>query len=180
MKRLQKESGSKEEFPGGVDLAHFAKSCRIAPNAKVGLAELSTLVLGRRLNEVHVSTHWEDQNLSEEQIQYASLDAYASQAIYNRLLEIERLGNIPENVPHDLPVTVYQEDGQKVIAHGIWSKLNFENNPILDGVDFQTSENIRLVAVEIQKITIPAAIIKSHHQHALKDFGLLPFTIICK
>ena len=181
-KKLQKEKIT-QEFVGGVDLAHLAKKCCMAPNAKIGLAELSAIVLGHQLNKdqnIRVSTHWEDKNLSDEQINYAALDAYASQAIYNKLIRVEKFGNIPDNAEAGLAVTIYQEDGQKIIAYGIWSELNFDDHPVVDGIDFQKSENIKLVAIKVQKISIPGAIITSHHKRALKDFGALPFTIICK
>ena len=37
---------------------------------------------------------------------------------------------------------------------------------------------MKFVAIDIQKILIPAATISTHHGHALKDFGLPPFTVI--
>jgi len=181
LKRLQRETGIKEEFLGGVDLAAFAKKCHTAPNAKVGLAELSALVLNHRLEKneaIRISTEWDNNNLSNEQIKYAALDAYASQAIYNRLIEIEKFGKIPENVKEGLAVIIYQQDGQKVIAHGTWSSINFQRDQVIDGINFKAAENMKLVAIDIQKILIPAATVPTHHGHALKDFGLPPFTVI--
>ena len=106
------------------------------------------------------------------------MDAYASQAIYNWLIEIEKFGNISENVKEGLAVIIYQQDGQKVVAHGTWSSINFQRNQVIDGINFKAAENMKLVAIDVQKILIPGAIIQTHHGHALKDFGIPPFTVI--
>jgi len=106
------------------------------------------------------------------------LDAYASQAIYNWLVEIEKFGNMPDNVKEGMAVIIYQQDGQKVVAQGTWSPINFQRNQVIDGIDFKAAENIKLVAIDVQKILIPGAIIQTHHGCALKDFGLPPFTVI--
>jgi len=183
LKKLQKDAGIKNEFPGGVDLASFAKKCHVAPNARVSLAELSALVLNHRLEknqQTRVSTDWDNAKLSDAQIAYVSLDAYVSQAIYQRLIEVEKFGNIPKNMQVGMAVTVYQEDGQKAIIHGTWSSLNLDEHPVVDEIEFKSIEHTKLVAIEVQKILIPAAIIQTHKSRALKDFGLPPFTVIVK
>ena len=49
LKRLQKESKCTEAFTEYKNLARMAKDCHMSPNAQVGLAELSALVLKARL-----------------------------------------------------------------------------------------------------------------------------------
>lgn len=91
------------------------------------------------------------------------MDAYASQAIYNWFIEIEKFGNISENVKEGLAVIIYQQDGQKVVAHGTWSSINFQRNQVIDGINFKAAENMKLVAIDVQKILIPGTIIQTHH-----------------
>ena len=86
---------------------------------------------------MRISTEWDNNNLSNEQIKYIALDAYASQAIYDRLIEIEKFGKIPENIKEGLAVIIYQQDGQKIIAHGTWSSINFQKDQTIDGINFK-------------------------------------------
>ena len=88
----------------------------IAPNARVRLIELSALVLGSKLNKddaIQVSTEWENINLSQDQIMYIAQDAHDSKCIYEKLVQLEKYGNVPQNVKPGLPGIIYQEDGQK-------------------------------------------------------------------
>lgn len=78
---LQESSRSITPFVGGVDLARFAKDRMIISNARMGLSELSAVLLGHQLPKnvsERISTLWEEDVLSDEQIRYAALDAYAS------------------------------------------------------------------------------------------------------
>jgi hypothetical protein len=152
-----------------------------SPKCKSKLKELSALVLGFKLNKndtIRVSTEWENANLSQDQIMYIAQDAHASKCIYEKLVELEKYGNVPQNAAPGLPVIIYQEDGQKIIAYGTWSSLNSEENAVIDNIALHTSD--KLVAIEIQKISVPGAIIESHKNQALKDFGPPPFRLVCK
>ena len=53
---------------------------------------------------------------SQDQIMYIAQDAHASKYIYEKLVELEKYGNVPQNAVPGLPVIIYQEDGQKIIA----------------------------------------------------------------
>ena len=113
---LQTEGNIKDSFSSAVELAPFAKKCHIAPNARLSLIELSALVLGSKLNKddaIQVSTEWENINLSQDQIMYSAQDAHDSKCIYEKLVQLEKYGNVPQNVKPGLPVIIYQEDGQK-------------------------------------------------------------------
>lgn len=109
---------------------------------------------------------------------YIAQDAHASKCIYEKLVELEKYGNVPQNAAPGLPVIIYQEDGQKIIAYGTWSSLNSEENAVIDNIALHTSD--KLVAIDIQKISVPGAIIESHKNQALKDFGPPPFRLVCK
>lgn len=181
--KLKDEAGLSDPFPGGIDLARLAKECHVAPNAKVGLAELTGLVLKSKLlkdKDIRVRTEWESTTLTPEQRTYAATDAYASLKIFEELEKLKNNGNVPEDAVAGLPVCVHQEDGQKLIAYGSWSELNSHAEAALDGIHINQSGSTRYAAVLIEKLVVPAALIRTHHNRALKDFGTLPFTIICK
>ena len=171
----------KNSFSSAVELAPLAKRCHVAPNAKVGLTELSALVLGFKLNKddtIRVSTEWENANLSQDQIMYIAQDAHASKCIYEKLVELEKYGNVPQNAVPGLPVIIHQEDGQKIIAYGTWSSLNSEESAVIDTIALHNSDKI--LAIEVQKVSVPGEIIESRKNQALKNFEPPPFTLLCK
>ena len=108
---------------------------------------------------------------------YIAQDAHASKCTYKKLVELEKYGNVPQNAVPGLPVVIYQEGGQKIIAYGTWSSLNSEENAVIDNIALQNSDKI--LPIEVQKVSVPGAIIESHKNQALKDFGPPPFTLIC-
>jgi len=72
---LQKACHSPEPFVSGINLAKFAKDCRVVPTAQCSLADLCALTLKKRLNKnvpEHISQAWEDMTLTEEQLNYAA------------------------------------------------------------------------------------------------------------
>lgn len=91
LKYLQQVYGSASPFLGGIDLGKFAKDQLAVKSARIGLADLCAEVLGKRLNKnfsEHVGTSWEADILTDEQLQYATLDVYASIHIYDTLSAI--------------------------------------------------------------------------------------------
>ena len=155
LQRLQKESGSEREFSGFIELAQMAKACQASQNARVGLAELSALVLKQQLPKdkaICISDQWDNEVLSEDQVSYAVRDAYASLQIYKRLKVLTELGSVPENAPSGFLVDIYQNDCQKLIATGAWVSV--------------VSDSTSMCTVEVKKIHVPAAIIE-HHKCAL-------------
>ena len=109
---------------------------------------------------------------------YIAQDAHASKCIYEKIVQLEKYGNVPQNATAGLPVIIDQEDGQKTIAYGAWSSLNTEEDAVIDDIALHTSD--KLVAIEIQKVSVPGAIIESHRKKALKYFGPPPFILVCK
>lgn len=68
---------------------------------------------------IRVSDDWDALNLSADQIRYAATDAYASLAVYQALMAIPVPGNLPEVPPLGLPISVLDDGGNKVVAHGV-------------------------------------------------------------
>ena len=108
---------------------------------------------------------------------YIAQDAHASKCTHEKLVELEKYGNVPQNAVPGQPVIIYQEDGQKIIAYGTWFSLNSEENAVIDNITLHNSDKI--LAIEVQKVSVPGEIIESCKNQALKDFGPPPFTLIC-
>src|SRR5882762_1217014 len=178
LKRLQDAANVHNQFPGAVDVAQIAKKCHVTKNAQTSLAELSALVLNHRMDTYHdlrVSNEWDSKDLTEEQKICTALDAYASLCIYEKLQTIPIPGDIPETPHAGFLVSLYQDDGQTLIAHGHWSRINMQSNPEVQNI--KVSKDI--VAVEISKVLVPGAILDLHKK-SLASLGIVPFTVVCK
>jgi ribonuclease D len=124
LKYLEEACRSQEPFVGGVDLARLAKDRFLVKTACVGLAELCAVVVGKRLNKnvpEHISSSWDDADLSPAQVLYAALDAYASLCIYNKLMTISSPMPLSEPPTVGLPVLLFNNDRTQVLASGIIS-----------------------------------------------------------
>ena len=123
LKRLQNECNSQTPFVGAVELANLAKAQGVISDAHAGLAEICAAVLHARLNkptDLRVSSNWDNDVLSSEQLQYAALDAWASLQIYHQLSQFALPEVITDSALPGTPVSIHQDDGQ-IIAHGILS-----------------------------------------------------------
>ncbi|KIM48835.1 hypothetical protein M413DRAFT_59520 [Hebeloma cylindrosporum] len=95
---LQAACHSETPFVGGLDLAKSAKERRIISSTQCSLADLSAIILNKRLNKnvpERISPAWEDATLTQQQLDYASRDVYASLLIYRHLSTLDvpqRLG----------------------------------------------------------------------------------------
>ena len=115
---LQKACHSPEPFVGGIDLAKFAKDRRVVPSAQCSLADLCAITLKKRLNKnipECISQAWEDMTLTEEQLNYAARDAYASLAIHQYLSTVDFPRRLPEKLTALVPVLLYNADNMVVI-----------------------------------------------------------------
>lgn len=134
-------------------------------------------MLGKRLNKntpLRTSQAWENRVLSDEQISYAALDAYASLLIYEELINNYTVpSTLPASTPPLTPVLLYTANLQKVIAEGVTSQ---DVNPTTcNGVAVMPLH----VVVDIHRVLVPGALISSHNNQSLESFGPLPFSIVC-
>jgi len=92
---LQKAIKSQVSFIGGdrgVDLAKIAKDRHVTTSAQLSLADLCAFILNKRLNKnvsERISQSWEDTTLTQEQLNYAACDAYASLLLYQYLSKVD-------------------------------------------------------------------------------------------
>ena len=124
LRRLENEYISSVLFVGAVELAPFAKAKNVISDARLGLGDICAAVLHQSLdksNPVRLGSDWNCATLSDEQIQYASQDAYASLQIYLRLSEMTVSPLVLHSALPGTPISVYHDDG-KLIAHGILSQ----------------------------------------------------------
>ncbi|KAJ7586925.1 hypothetical protein C8J56DRAFT_1051224 [Mycena floridula] len=173
---LQECCGSQTTFKGGINLGAFAKDRLVIKNAKISLEDLCATVLQRCLNKnvsERVSSHWEDADLTTEQIKYAALDAYTSLAIYQALISIPLPSPLPSEPAIHTPVLLFSDDKARLVARGRISMLH--NSSEYDKINITPKRCI----LEILECYVPGAIISTHHKRSLDSFGPTPFNIVC-
>lgn len=177
LRHLQLESQSATPFVGAIDLARLAKDRRIVSSAQAGLAELCALVLHRRLNKAipeRVSMAWENDELTQEPLSYAALDAYACLQIYKELIKISAPCPLPDTmpIPHT-PILLYHTDNTRMIASGVISPHSADAR--FDGISITPKRTV----ITVQEVFIPGALVTTHNQRSLKSFGPPPFDVVC-
>lgn len=161
-------------FSGGVNLGKLAKERHLVPSAKCSLSDLCAAVLHKRLDKnvpERLSSQWESEILTKEQVDYAARDAYVSLILYHEILRTPIPSPIPSNPSTGLPVLVYHDDNTRLIAHGYITKLVNTNE-----IEGARISNVREV-VRITCVVIPGAILKTHGR-PLSSFGPTPFNIV--
>ena len=172
---LQKACNSPEPFVGGIDLAKLAKDRRVVPSAQCSLADLCAITLKKRLNKnipERISQAWEELTLTEEQLNYAARDAYASLSIHQYLSSVDVPRRLPEKLTALVPVLLYNADNTVVIAEGQISV--HLSDAQYDGFNITPSKTV----IDVLKVLVPGALVTSHAKRALNSFGPVPFTVI--
>ncbi|KAF6742075.1 hypothetical protein DFP72DRAFT_831643 [Ephemerocybe angulata] len=176
---LQRACNSKTEFCGAVDLSTYAHERFISlPSRNLSLSDLCASVLGRCLPKnvpERVGTDWENKKLTDAQLKYAACDAHVALAIYSRLSLVPVPSPIAPAAPLPLAgtsVLVFNSDKKQPIARGRIARP--PQSGILDGMAMKPGQ----LAVEIQNIMVPGAILPSHQDRPLSSFGPPPFPII--
>ncbi|KAG6891629.1 hypothetical protein C0992_001314 [Termitomyces sp. T32_za158] len=166
-------------FQGGLDLASFAKQRLLITDARVSLAELTAVILGKCLAKnrtERVSSNWNDQELTTDQIQYAACDAYVSLCLYNKISQspeptsISSTSNLADLVGQ--PVVVLTGDKKKIAARGVISKA--VTHPSFDNINITLTRTV----VSIQEIMIPATVMTQHRHQPLSSMGSVPFDVV--
>ncbi|KAK0477552.1 hypothetical protein IW261DRAFT_1632885 [Armillaria novae-zelandiae] len=136
---FQEESGVKQPFAGGVDVAHLAKRKGVVKNTQISLADLPD---------------WHSDELSSEQLCYAALDAWASLKVYEELEQMQVPGEVIAFTPRQ-DIFLCQDD-TNIVARGHISLHS----------DYKSFEGINItpthILIKITKIFVPGAIISTH------------------
>lgn len=154
LKRLASEAHPGAVFTGAVELARLAKQRGLIPTARTSLSELVALTLKRYLEKdqsIRVSEDWDRETLSDDQVRYAATDAYASLAVYNSLMRIPTPGNLPAIPPPGLPISIWHDDGSRLIAHGVVAKQ-------VENLNFINVTPTRLV-VTVHQVLVPSSVV---------------------
>ncbi|KAI8802430.1 hypothetical protein BJ742DRAFT_743725 [Cladochytrium replicatum] len=113
---------------GTVELGSLCLRCGIVPDGRVELSTLYPAALSLYLpkDKSVRASNWDCQQLSEDQKNYAALDAciaWASLQVYSAAIKMEEIGLIPRaKLPNTL-VTLYSSHGQRPIAYGCIKQL---------------------------------------------------------
>ncbi|SJL12112.1 uncharacterized protein ARMOST_15533 [Armillaria ostoyae] len=102
LRNLQEESGVKQPFSGGIDVAQLAKRKGVVKNTWISLADLCAKVLKVHLDKdpaTRISPDWHSDELSSEQLCYAALDAWASLKVYEELEQTQVPGEVVAFTP---------------------------------------------------------------------------------
>ncbi|KAG8968224.1 hypothetical protein FRC05_001605 [Tulasnella sp. 425] len=172
LKRLASEAYTGCIFTGAVELAQLAKQRSVIPTARTSLSELVALTLKHYLEKdqsIRVSEDWDRETLSDDQVRYAATDAYASLAVYNALMEIPVPGNLPLSPAPGLPISIWHDDGSRLIAHGIVA----EQVNHLQGINVTQT---RLV-VTVQQVLVPSSVVIVRQTQDLAS-DPVPFNVV--
>jgi len=161
---------------GGLDLANYTKEHHVVFNVlKYGLMDLCTAVLAKQLNKnvsECISQAWEDKNLTSEQKLYAAKDAVVSLLVYQELSKLDCPKLLSDSFHLFIPVLLLSADNTTVIAEGqILIHLTASH---YDDINVTYTRTV----IDILKVLIPGAKIKTHKDHSLESFGPPIFSVV--
>ncbi|PBK95300.1 hypothetical protein ARMGADRAFT_795222 [Armillaria gallica] len=173
LRNLQEESGVKQPFAGGIDIAHLAKRKGVVKNTRIGLADLCAKVLKVHLDKdpaTRISPDWHSDELSSEQLRYAALDAWASLKVYEELEQMQVPGEVVTFTPGQ-DIFLCQDDTNIVACGRISLRSDYKS---FEGINITPTR----ILIEITNIFVPGAIISTHRKQALSEFGRCPFSLV--
>jgi hypothetical protein len=174
-KKLQGDCNVNRPFTGYVELGGMAKGRNAAEQWNIGLVALTGTILQWNLRNdptIRISTHWAEAQLSQDFINYAALNVYATWAVYDTLNRMD----VPQPIsPAGTLVTLHATDGQPV-ANGI---IAFDQPKQFHGVNVTPGRAIVTVSeVMVPSYLIPASLQEDKISRPLSHFGNPPFSIL--
>ena len=151
------------ESAGSIDIAGLARSKGVINDQRISLKNLCAQVLNLNLpkpDAIRISD-W-DRQLSEDHIKYAALDAVVGLKIFETLLTMLPIGEVPydENLQVGLPVSVMAtEESKIVIATGTIVSLQ---SP-------RPRSSIRYIGVQIVNVVAKSIKLKTFHGKKLLE-----------
>ncbi|KAG6818631.1 hypothetical protein H0H93_003310 [Arthromyces matolae] len=164
-------------FRGGLDLATYAKQRLLISDARISLADLTAIILGESLPKnvtERISSSWDNQELTDHQVEYAARDAYACLRIHQKINASPQPTLLPDTQTDSvgLPVIVLTEDSKAIAARGVISDVAL--SPTYDGINITPTRTV----ITVHDILIPATIMTQHRRKSLHDCGPAPFDVI--
>ncbi|KAH7919165.1 hypothetical protein BV22DRAFT_1051234 [Leucogyrophana mollusca] len=145
-------TATEQPFVGALELGVLAKQQNITDCGNIGLSDLTAAVLRRYLvkdTSVRVSTNWNNPTLTQEQIDYAALDVYASWAIFESFLTVPVPGPVTAVTSAGTHVKLLSRDGKTVVALGF---ISWSRPPKHDGINVTKTRAI----IQVTSIVVPA------------------------
>ncbi|KAF8833475.1 hypothetical protein BDN67DRAFT_916912 [Paxillus ammoniavirescens] len=179
--RLQRNchiSANNKPFVGQVELGVMAKHRGVQIKKNVSLADLVAVLLHQYLLKdpaVRVSPRWADSALPREYVDYAVLDAYATNQVYLRLAGMKIAPPVTATTPGGTSVILVSPDGNPVA----WGIIAMEQPPTLNSINVTPSRSMMTVSqVLVPGFLIPAALCRANHSKPLSSFGTPPFSLL--
>ena len=160
----------------------MAKQCNFANHANLSLADLTDIVLHCYLSKdphIHISTTWDNHELTLEQETHVALEVYAGTAI------LESFNSIPMGTPVSLStqggtcVKLLSRDQTSTVSYGI---ITLHCPPTFGGVCVTpTHVIVNITSVIASAYLIQAELTSSDEEILLSHFGTaFPFSLLCK
>ena len=153
-----------------IELGRLAAKKKVVPNGQASLASIVAASLQHYLSKEFRSTEWAAEKLTDDQIQYAALDAYAALMVWDVLKKMEHNGQ---------PLSAATAVGQLVslfvknqeVAQGTiieqpasFTILGPNNEPVSLGVSTTKTRAL----IEIDTVLVPNCVV-AHHRQPLKE-----------
>ena len=110
-----------EPFVGAVELGLMVKQHNFANHANISLVDLVATVLQRYLSKdanIHVSTPWDNHELTPEQKSYATLDVFAGACVLEAFDSILAGTPVSITMPGGTRVRLLSHDQISIVAYG--------------------------------------------------------------
>ena len=165
LRRIQEAWSIRESLDNDctIDLGDFAKLKGVTNDARIGLADLSAVVLRKSLSKdpsLQLSA-WSSSELSDSQRKYAALDAYASWSIWKTLSSFSSVGlHIYKNtMQHHQLISLHA--GKKVVAHGRIAADQHKTFSLSPDSPTIKITSLRLL-IEIEEVMVSGYIVPLH------------------
>ena len=161
---------NKSSYAGVIELGKLVAKKNVIPNGKASLASIVAATLQHYLSKEQRSTEWAAERLSDEQIHYAALDAYAGLLIWDVLKNIEHNGqSISAATKVGQLVSLFVKNQEVARGVIIEQPPSFEistsdGTPISLGVSTTKTRAL----IEIDTVLAPNCVI-AHHRQSLKE-----------
>ena len=169
------------QFVEAVNLGAMAKARDATTKATVGLADLAATVLRWYLPKdpaICISTEWENRELPETHVTYATRVVYATWLMFQVLSATDVGKPIDSTTSGGTPISLFSPDLSLVVAHG---HLAPDRPKQYKGINVMKTRAV----VTITKIVIPGHLVSgellpSHTDTPLSSLLKVPFNMVCK
>ncbi|KAG6822486.1 hypothetical protein H0H92_013690, partial [Tricholoma furcatifolium] len=158
-------------------LRTYARERLLTANGRLSLADLTATILGQCLlkNQIErIDCNWSNPELTDNQIRYASRDAWASLCLFIKISQSPEPAPLPQS-PTDavgLSVIILTEDHREIAARGKISEAASSN--CVDGIKITRTRTV----ITVTEVLVLATIMSQHQKRSLQDMGLVPFDVV--